>query len=573
MGRMVFAKATPPTPPVIVVGSPANNSLTINITTASTEPVNGVSGYDIERSLNNFSTWTVVASNVAYSSFPYVDATLSQSTLYYYRLRGVDNGVPPFRSKESNVASGTTTGTASLVITTSSPLPSATVGSAYSYTMAATGGVTPYTWSITADTPDTGSWLSINSGTGALSGTPTTAETESLTIKVTDSASDTASDPFTLVVNASGGVSLLAYINTLGINGAGVMTGQTLGIYNGDLGPAPLWDINTTNSTEGWAANPTVGEGSSQTPSGYLPCVIDIFCAIITNSQTATTNIGGGGGSWDNTSDTTNGWLAMAEGAQAKNLIVKLDWIPNNPAGGGNNPWPNVITPGTATYNTYVGWLNQLAIYLKNLTKPFIFCPTGELNDTDGSGYNAGDGNWQTSAQCTNAQAQALWSLQYEILVTNNGIKNMLWCFETNFGQGNNSFGYVASQTDLIAGDVAGGVLPLYTNSSDYTWCVSQGKPFFLGSVWANSSASAYSENIYTDSCTYLGYGVSNPDGINGYPASFCLVEWCQGASYGQALQSSVVPAMSGSTKAGSANFLNNTNLPTFTSAGGVAGG
>lgn len=89
-----------------------------------------------------------------------------------------------------------------LSITTTSPLPNGTVGTAYSATMAATGGTPPYTWAITADTPDTGSWLSISSG-GVLTGTPGTAEIESLTIKVTDSMTKTVSAPFNLTVGSN----------------------------------------------------------------------------------------------------------------------------------------------------------------------------------------------------------------------------------------------------------------------------------------------------------------------------------------------------------------------------------
>lgn len=89
-------------------------------------------------------------------------------------------------------------------ITTGSPLPSATVGQAYSTQLQATGGVPPYTWSITSDTPDTGSWLSINPATGVLSGTPGTAETETLTVVATDSnAAPSAPTNFTLVVNSA----------------------------------------------------------------------------------------------------------------------------------------------------------------------------------------------------------------------------------------------------------------------------------------------------------------------------------------------------------------------------------
>ncbi len=86
-------------------------------------------------------------------------------------------------------------------ITTSSPLPAATAGLGYSKTMAATGGVPPYTWSIVSDTPNTGSWLSINSSTGQLTGTPSTAETEAIVIQVTGSNLSASTGNFSLTVN------------------------------------------------------------------------------------------------------------------------------------------------------------------------------------------------------------------------------------------------------------------------------------------------------------------------------------------------------------------------------------
>jgi Putative Ig domain len=100
-----------------------------------------------------------------------------------------------------------------LTILTTSPLPTATVGSVYSTTMAATGGTTPYTWSIVSDAPDTGSWLSINAG-GILSGTPGTVETETVVIKVTDAVPNSAQGTFTLPVQASSG-SLTITTNSL----------------------------------------------------------------------------------------------------------------------------------------------------------------------------------------------------------------------------------------------------------------------------------------------------------------------------------------------------------------------
>ncbi len=76
------------------------------------------------------------------------------------------------------------------VITTASPLPAATVGVAYSQTLAATGGTTPYTWTLaTGSTLPAGLTLST---AGVISGTPTTAATSTFTITVTDSATPTA---------------------------------------------------------------------------------------------------------------------------------------------------------------------------------------------------------------------------------------------------------------------------------------------------------------------------------------------------------------------------------------------
>ena len=88
---------------------------------------------------------------------------------------------------------------ASLTITTSSPLPAATQSSAYSTTMAATGGTPPYTWSLTSHT-GSNTW-SVSSA-GVVTGAPGTIETDSLVIKVTDSVLATASGTFSLTVSA-----------------------------------------------------------------------------------------------------------------------------------------------------------------------------------------------------------------------------------------------------------------------------------------------------------------------------------------------------------------------------------
>lgn len=91
-----------------------------------------------------------------------------------------------------------------LRITSTSPLPNGTVGTAYSFTFAASGGTLPYTWSVA-----TGSTLPSPltlSAAGVLSGTPTTQGTSSFGITVTDSENPTVSMTvtFSLTINAMG---------------------------------------------------------------------------------------------------------------------------------------------------------------------------------------------------------------------------------------------------------------------------------------------------------------------------------------------------------------------------------
>ncbi len=93
-----------------------------------------------------------------------------------------------------------------LSITTTSPLPLAPLNTPYSVTLAATGGTGSYTWSV-ASGSTLPNWLSLDSSTGVLSGTPTTDATATFAVTATDSASpaDTAtSGPLTLYAGNGG---------------------------------------------------------------------------------------------------------------------------------------------------------------------------------------------------------------------------------------------------------------------------------------------------------------------------------------------------------------------------------
>jgi Putative Ig domain/Abnormal spindle-like microcephaly-assoc'd, ASPM-SPD-2-Hydin/Immunoglobulin domain len=85
---------------------------------------------------------------------------------------------------------------APLTIATTS-VPGGTVGQAYSTQLNATGGTSPYTWSVSSGSLSTGLSLS---AAGVISGTPTTAGSSTFTATVRDASSQTISSSFTLTV-------------------------------------------------------------------------------------------------------------------------------------------------------------------------------------------------------------------------------------------------------------------------------------------------------------------------------------------------------------------------------------
>lgn len=105
---------------------------------------------------------------------------LSAATTYFVRATAANgNG-----TTVSNSGSFTTDPTPLVVTTTTGALTTGVVGTPYSRTLSAAGGVAPYTWSVTAGALPAG--LSLNSVTGVIAGTPTTAGISSFTIGVTD---------------------------------------------------------------------------------------------------------------------------------------------------------------------------------------------------------------------------------------------------------------------------------------------------------------------------------------------------------------------------------------------------
>jgi hypothetical protein len=84
------------------------------------------------------------------------------------------------------------------LIASTSSLPSGTIGVAYSQSLIATGGTSPYSWTVISGNLPASLSLSTS---GVISGIPTTAANTSVSFKVTDNSNATATQSITIIIN------------------------------------------------------------------------------------------------------------------------------------------------------------------------------------------------------------------------------------------------------------------------------------------------------------------------------------------------------------------------------------
>ncbi len=168
---------------------------------------------------------------------------------------------------------------------TTSTLSSGTVGTAYSATLAATGGTGTLTWSLAS-----GSSLPAGltlTGAGKISGTPTAAATTNFTVKATDTASTPVSATAQLSITIN---NVAPSITTSSLSGGtvGVAYNQTLAASGGtepytwsvSVGALPSWaHLNTSSGA-------ITGNPDAAATTTFTVMVTDA------NSQTATKQLG-----------------------------------------------------------------------------------------------------------------------------------------------------------------------------------------------------------------------------------------------------------------------------------------
>ena len=290
----------------------------------------------------NFSTPVSITANKVYRASYHTTIGHYSATSNYFSTTGADNGplhalvntsstpdgpycygsrscFPTGNYLSSNYwvdvvftpASGGSTGSGSLSVSTTS-LPNGTVSVSYSQTLAATGGTSPYTWSVSSGSLPVGLTLSSN---GAISGTPSVAASSSFSVQVQDSTGTaasaslginvgTASLPTVSITSPANGATVsgttsVAGSATDGMSISSVQVSVDGGTYANASGTTSwTFPVNTTalsNGTHSFVARVTDSGGRTAT-SSLLDLTVD-NSSLAGNCTIYASASGGGSGS------------------------------------------------------------------------------------------------------------------------------------------------------------------------------------------------------------------------------------------------------------------------------------
>lgn len=173
---------------------------------------------------------------------------------------------------------------------TTTTLAGATAGQQYSADLAASGGIPPYTWSVTSGSLPSG--LSLDPATGAISGTPASTGASTFTVSVTDSANPAAVATATLSIIVTAPPLTITTTTLPNVDGGGQLYSVPLGASGGV--PPYTWSITSGSLPAGLSLDPATGliSGTSPAPTSLTT---SYFTVTVTDSDnpavTATANL------------------------------------------------------------------------------------------------------------------------------------------------------------------------------------------------------------------------------------------------------------------------------------------
>ena len=216
-----------------------------------------------------------------------ISGTPTIANTYGFTLQVADSQTPPATASAPLSITVNATLTQLTVVTTS--LPPGTQNTTYNAMLAATGGLTPYTWSITAGSLPVG--LHLNANSGAITGTPSGAGISNFTVQVADSQLPpaTASAPLGITITPAVPLRITTTSLPYGIFGtpysamltaAGGVYPYTWSITSGTLPPGlglnPSTGVISGTPTTAGTSNFTVQVADSETPPATASAPLSI---------------------------------------------------------------------------------------------------------------------------------------------------------------------------------------------------------------------------------------------------------------------------------------------------------
>src|ERR1700757_2739547 len=200
-----------------------------------------------------------------------ISGTPAQSGSYSFSVQVKDSSNP---AQAATQALSTTIAAAvtPLTIRTQS-LANGQQGAAYSATLNATGGTTPYTWSISSGQLPPGT--SLNTTSGTITGTPTQSGTFHFTAKIVDSGSPALSGAIDLSIQ------ITAAASPLQITSTALPSAATSTPYNAFLaatgGTAPyIWSLQSGSMPSGLALSPAGQISGTPAQSGSFTLTLQV---------------------------------------------------------------------------------------------------------------------------------------------------------------------------------------------------------------------------------------------------------------------------------------------------------
>ncbi len=282
----VADSSNPPQSVTAKFSATINGSLLITTTSVPNGTVG--SSYSVtlaaERGVQPY-TWSIAGGSLpaglSLSAGGAITGTPTTTGAFNFTAKVTDSSNPPLSAAQSY--SGTIE-QGKLTITTSA-LPNGTVGTAYSASVAASGGAQPYNWAI--DSGSLAPGLSLNATTGAITGTPTTAGPWNVTLRVTDHDSQSATRSFNATIDSS-----LVITTVLRDGEKGVPYSASLAAQGGQ--PPYTWALTSGSLPAGLSFSAS-GASISGTPtdSGSFSITVTVTDAASAKvSKTLSANIG-----------------------------------------------------------------------------------------------------------------------------------------------------------------------------------------------------------------------------------------------------------------------------------------